>query len=59
MGGEGGDDEVVFDDDWSVFRVTKTMLDTDPVGTFRPIAAKVARNSPHAAKNACDQGSIR
>jgi very-short-patch-repair endonuclease len=47
------------DDDWSVFRVTKTMLDADPVGTFRPIAAKVARNSPHAVKNACDQERIR
>lgn len=40
------------DDDWSVLRVTKTMLDRDPVGTFRQIAAKVARNSPHAAKRA-------
>ena len=39
----------VFDDDrvrqnhlvadgWTVFRVTKTMLDTDALGTFRPIA---------------------
>jgi very-short-patch-repair endonuclease len=45
----------VFDDDrvrpnalvaarWTVFRVTKTMLDTDPVGTFRPIAAVMTRN---------------
>jgi very-short-patch-repair endonuclease len=40
------------DDDWTVFHVTKTMLDADPVGTFRPVAAKVARNSPHAVKNA-------
>lgn len=40
------------DDDWSVFRVTKTMLDTDPVGTFRPIAAKVARDSRHPVKSA-------
>ncbi len=42
----------VFDDDrvrqnhlvadrWTVFRVTKTMLDTDALGTFRPIAAVV------------------
>jgi very-short-patch-repair endonuclease len=45
----------VFDDDrarqndlvaarWTVFRITKTMLDSDPVGTFRPIAADVTRN---------------
>ncbi len=45
----------VFDDDrarqndlvadgWTVFRVTKTMLDADPTGTFRPIAAVLARN---------------
>ena len=40
------------DDEWAVFRVTKTMLDADPVGTFRPVAAKVARNSPHAVKGA-------
>jgi very-short-patch-repair endonuclease len=40
------------DDDWSVFRITKTMLDDDPGGTFGPIAAKVARNSPHVAKSA-------
>jgi very-short-patch-repair endonuclease len=40
------------DDDWSIFRVTKTMLDTDARATFRPIAARVARNSPHAVKNA-------
>jgi very-short-patch-repair endonuclease len=40
------------DDDWCVFRVTKTMLDADPVGTFLPIAAKVARNSPHVVKSA-------
>jgi len=42
----------VFDDDrvrqnhlvadrWTVFRVTKTMLDTDPLGTFRPIACAI------------------
>jgi very-short-patch-repair endonuclease len=54
----------VFDDDrsrqndmvadgWSVFRVTKTMLDADPEGTFRPIAAELARNSPHVVKSAC------
>jgi very-short-patch-repair endonuclease len=40
------------EDDWCVFRVTKTMLDDDPIGTFRPVAAKVARNSPHAGKSA-------
>lgn len=45
----------VFDDDrvrqnglvadgWTVFRVTKTMLEADALGTFRPIAAVVARN---------------
>jgi very-short-patch-repair endonuclease len=55
----------VFDDDrarqndlvadgWTVFRITKTMLDAEPVGTFRPIAAVGARNSPHTAKNARD-----
>ena len=53
----------VFDDDrarqndlvadgWTVFRVTKTMLDADPLATFRPIAAKVARFSSHAVKTA-------
>ncbi len=42
----------VFDDDrvrqnglvadgWTVFRVTKSMLDADPAGTFRPIALAV------------------
>jgi hypothetical protein len=30
----------------------KTMLDADPVGTFRRVAAKVARNSPPAGRNA-------
>jgi very-short-patch-repair endonuclease len=40
------------DDDWSIYRITKTMLDADPEGTLRPIAAKVARNSPHAGKSA-------
>jgi very-short-patch-repair endonuclease len=40
------------DDEWSVFRVTKTMLEDDPVATFRPIAAKVARNSPPVVKTA-------
>jgi very-short-patch-repair endonuclease len=40
------------DDGWSVFRVTKTMLEDDPVATFRSIAAKVARNSPPVAKAA-------
>jgi len=45
----------VFDDDrvrqndlvaarCTVFRGTKTMLDADPVGTFRPVAAVLARN---------------
>jgi very-short-patch-repair endonuclease len=38
------------DDDWDVFRVTKTMLDDDAVGTFRPVAAKVARKSRNAVK---------
>jgi very-short-patch-repair endonuclease len=44
----------VFDDDrvrqnhlvadgWTVFRVTKTMLDTDALGTFRPIACAIAK----------------
>jgi very-short-patch-repair endonuclease len=47
------------DDEWAVFRVTKAMLDTDPVATFSPIAAKVARNSPHAVKNAGDQAADR
>ena len=42
------------DDEWWIYRVTKTMLDADPVTTFRPIAAKVARISPHAARNGCD-----
>jgi len=53
----------VFDDDrarqndlvadgWTVFRVTKTMLDTDPAGTFGPIAAIVARDSRNAVKSA-------
>jgi very-short-patch-repair endonuclease len=43
----------VFDDDrarqndlvadgWTVFRITKTMLDSDPTATFRPIAVAVA-----------------
>jgi very-short-patch-repair endonuclease len=40
------------DEDWALFRVTKTMLDEDPDGTFRPIAAKVARNSPQVVKHA-------
>ena len=40
------------DDEWAVFRVTKTMLDADPLATFRPIAVKVARNSPQAVKTA-------
>jgi hypothetical protein len=38
------------DDDWDVFRVTKTMLDGDAIGTFRPVAAKVARKSRNAVK---------
>ncbi len=53
----------VFDDDrarqnelvaarWTVFRVTKTMLDADPSGAFRPVAAVLARNSPDTAKSA-------
>ncbi len=40
------------DDEWAVYRVTKTMLETDPLGTFRPIATKVARDSPHAVETA-------
>ncbi|HEX4530177.1 MAG TPA: hypothetical protein VIA11_12300 [Acidimicrobiia bacterium] len=53
----------VFDDDrarqnelvaarWTVFRDTKTMLDADPAGAFRPVAAVLARNSPDAANGA-------
>jgi very-short-patch-repair endonuclease len=53
----------VFDDDrarqnelvaarWTVFRVTKTMLDADPAGAFRPVAAVLARNSPDAVNGA-------
>jgi very-short-patch-repair endonuclease len=56
----------VFDDDrsrqndlvaagWTVFRITKTMLDADPRGAFAPIAAVLARNWPHAAKSAQDR----
>jgi very-short-patch-repair endonuclease len=41
--------------DWTIFRVTKTMLDADPAGTFRPVAAVLARKSPHAAKDAQEQ----
>jgi hypothetical protein len=37
---------------WTVFRVTKTMLDADPAGAFRPVAAVLARNSPDAANGA-------
>jgi very-short-patch-repair endonuclease len=42
--------------DWTVFRVTKTMLDTDARSTFRPIAsvigAKLARNRTPTFENA-------
>jgi very-short-patch-repair endonuclease len=42
--------------DWTVFRVTKTMLDADALSTFRPIAtmidAKLARNRTPTFENA-------
>jgi very-short-patch-repair endonuclease len=49
----------VFDDDrarqndlvaagWTVFRITKTMLDVDPVATFAPIAASLSANGSNS-----------
>jgi hypothetical protein len=29
-------------DGWTVFRITKSMLDADPAATFRPVALAVA-----------------
>jgi hypothetical protein len=46
------------DDDWDVFRVTKTMLEGDPIGVFRKVAGKVARKSPHVVKTRWNEGAV-